>query len=57
MPKKEADTLMLYEVYESLEAFQAHWNGASMQQMKQDTEGMVVSLTGVGCNLAEDISN
>lgn len=37
MPKEEADTLMLYEVYESPEAFQAHCTGPSMQQAKQDT--------------------
>jgi len=57
VPKKEADTLLLYEVYESPEAFQAHWAGASLQQLNKDAEGMVVSLTGVGCNLAEEISN
>jgi quinol monooxygenase YgiN len=51
--REEADTLMLYEVYASPEAFQAHWTGASMQQAKQDTAGMQVSLTGVRCDLAE----
>jgi quinol monooxygenase YgiN len=53
VPKEEADTLMLYEVYASPEAFQAHWNGPSIQQAKQDTAGMQVSLTGVRCDLAE----
>jgi quinol monooxygenase YgiN len=46
-----ADTLMLYEVYESLEAFQVHWNGPSVQQMKQDAGAFQVSLSGVRCNL------
>jgi quinol monooxygenase YgiN len=53
VPKEEADTLMLYEVYASPEAFQSHWTGASMQQIKQDTAGMQISLTGVRCDLAE----
>jgi quinol monooxygenase YgiN len=57
VPKKEADTILLYEVYESPEAFQTHWKGASIQQLNKDTEGMVVGLTGVPCNLAEDISD
>jgi quinol monooxygenase YgiN len=50
---EQADTLMLYEVYESLEAFQAHWNGPSMQQMKQDAGALQVGLSGVRCDLAE----
>jgi quinol monooxygenase YgiN len=53
VPKEEADTLMLYEVYASMEAFQAHWTGASMQQIKQDSAGLQVSLTGVRCDLVE----
>ena len=51
--QEQADTLMLYEVYESPEAFQSHWNGASIQQMKQDAGALQASLTGVRCNLAE----
>jgi quinol monooxygenase YgiN len=53
VPHEQPDTLMLYEVYASPEAFQAHWNGESMKQARQDTQGMVLSLTGVRCNLAE----
>ncbi len=30
VPKKEADTVMLCEVYANSEAFKAHWTGASM---------------------------
>jgi quinol monooxygenase YgiN len=52
VPQKETDTLMLYEVYASLEAFQAHWNGESMKQARRDTEGLVLSLTGVRCDVA-----
>ena len=47
------DTVMLYEVYASPEAFQTHWNGASLQQAKQEGAGLRVSLNGVRCNLVE----
>jgi quinol monooxygenase YgiN len=53
VPKEEADTVMLYEVYASPEAFETHWNGTSIQQMKQETAGLQLSLTGVRCNLVE----
>ena len=53
VPREEADTLMLYEVYASPEAFQAHWTGLSMQQAKQDAAGLQVSLSGVRCDLVE----
>jgi len=57
VPREEADTLMLYEVYASPEAFQAHWTGPSMQQAKRDAAGLQVSLTGVRCDLADENSN
>lgn len=54
VPKEEAETLMLYEVYASPEAFQTHWTGASLKQMKKDSAGMQLSLTGVRCDLADE---
>jgi quinol monooxygenase YgiN len=53
VPREEADTIMLYEVYASPEAFQEHWTGPSLQQARQETAGMQLSLTGVRCDLAE----
>jgi quinol monooxygenase YgiN len=53
VPKEEADTLMLYEVCASPEAFQLHWTGPSLQQVKQDAAGLQVSLTGVRCDIVE----
>src|SRR5262245_53071313 len=50
---EQADTVMLYDVYERPEAFQRHWTGTSLQQMKQDAGALQVSLTGVRCNLDE----
>jgi quinol monooxygenase YgiN len=53
VPHKEADTIMLFELYESLEAFQAHWNGASMKQVRADTAGIQSTMSGVRCDLVE----
>jgi len=53
VPQEKADTIMPYEVYASPEAFQTHWNGTSIQQMRQDVAGLQVSLKGVRCNLVE----
>ena len=53
VPQKEDDTIMLYEVYASPEAFEAHWTGASMEQVKRYTTGLRVSLSGVRCDLVE----
>ena len=52
VPQKEADTILLYEVYASPEVFEAHWSGQSMQQA-QDTTGLQVSLSGVRCDFVE----
>jgi quinol monooxygenase YgiN len=51
--QKEDDTIMLYEVDASSEAFEAHWTGPSMQQAKQDTTSLQVSLSGVRCDFVE----
>lgn len=53
VPQEEPDTLMLYEVYASADAFEAHWNGESMKQVRRDTEGIQASLSGVRCDLVE----
>ena len=53
VPQKEEDTLMLYEVYASPEAFQAHWEGQSMKQVRRNSEGLQLSLSGVRCDLVE----
>ena len=53
VPQKEDDTIMLYEVYASPEPFEAHWTGPSVQQAKQDTTPLRVSLGGARCDFAE----
>jgi quinol monooxygenase YgiN len=53
LPHNDANTILLYELYESPEAFDAHWNGASIQQIRKDAEGLQASLTGTRCALVE----
>jgi quinol monooxygenase YgiN len=53
VPLEEADTILLYEVYASPEAFQTHWNGTSIQQMRQDAAELQLSIKGVRCDLVE----
>ena len=53
LPHGQQDTVMLYEVYASKEAFDAHWNGASMAQVRRETDGLQVSLKGTRCDLVE----
>jgi quinol monooxygenase YgiN len=53
VPQEEPDTVMLYEVYASPEAFEAHWNGPSKQQAEQDFKGLKLSASGVRCDVVE----
>jgi quinol monooxygenase YgiN len=53
VPQEQADTLMLYELYASKEAFDEHWNGPSINQIRKEAAGLQVSLTGVRCDLVE----
>ena len=53
VPQEESDTVILYEVYASPEAFEAHWTGPSMQQMKQDAAGLQAGLSGVRCDFSQ----
>jgi quinol monooxygenase YgiN len=57
LPVDQADTVMLYEVYASPEAFQEHRTGPSMKQVMQDESGLRISLAGVHCNLADETTN
>ena len=53
LPLEEADTIMLYEVYASPEAFHVHWTGPSMKQAAQDVSGLQLSMSGIRCNVVE----
>lgn len=45
--------LMLYEVYESEAAFEAHRNGASVARFRQETDAIERKLTFVTCSLVD----
>lgn len=49
LPHEGPDTVMLYEIYTDQAAFDAHLTGASIEIMRRDTPGMLISLTGVPC--------
>lgn len=49
---EDADTLMLYEVYENLDAFNAHLKGESIEKLRSETEGRIVDLKGRTATLA-----
>ena len=53
VPHDDQNAVMLYEVYASPEAFDAHWNGDSMKQMRRETEGFGGSLSGVRGDVVE----
>ena len=53
VPQKEEDTVMLYELYASSEAFKVHLDGESMKQMKRDADGLSINISGAHCDLAE----
>jgi quinol monooxygenase YgiN len=53
VPQEQADTVMLYEVHASREAFKAHWTGPSKQQANRDWEDLKVSASGVRCDVGE----
>jgi quinol monooxygenase YgiN len=53
LPQGDADTVMLYEVYKSAEAFETHRTGPSMLQVSRDSEGLRAGSSGVRCDVAE----
>jgi quinol monooxygenase YgiN len=38
VPHDQADTVMLYEVYASSEAFEAHWHGPAKREAGRDLD-------------------
>jgi quinol monooxygenase YgiN len=53
VPQEQADTIMLYELYKDRAAFDAHLNGASMQQARKDAAGLSLGMTAVRCDFVE----
>jgi len=53
VPHDQADTVMLYEVYASPEAFDAHWNGLAKKEANRDLEPLRANASALRCNLVE----
>jgi quinol monooxygenase YgiN len=54
VPRDDKGKVLLYEVYQDDAAFEAHWNGASMTRIRQESAGMTVKPGyGTKCALAE----
>jgi len=53
LPHDQADTVMLYELHASPEAFETHWHGPAKQEANPDLEPLRVSLSFVRCDLVE----
>jgi len=53
VPHDDASKILLYELYEDGDAFQAHWNGASAARVREETGNMIVKIYGTKCALSE----
>lgn len=52
-PKKLENKIMLYEEYQDDAAFQVHWNGASVAQLRSESGDMIAKLDGVPCTVID----
>jgi quinol monooxygenase YgiN len=46
VPHDQADTVVLYELYASPEAFETHWHGPAKQEANPDLEPLISVLVG-----------
>jgi quinol monooxygenase YgiN len=53
VPHDQADTVMLYELYANLQAFETHWNGPAKHAANRDLESLRASASAVRCDLVE----
>lgn len=53
IPERQPDQILLYERYASREAFDAHWNGSSMELARAEVGDLMINLTGVFCTPAD----
>jgi autoinducer 2-degrading protein len=53
VPREDSSKLLLYEVYQDDAAFEKHFNGPSITRLREEAAGMIVSLQGTRCGLAE----
>jgi (4S)-4-hydroxy-5-phosphonooxypentane-2,3-dione isomerase len=53
IPREEPDKIMLYELYADDAAFDIHFNGPSIRQVRQELAGMMQKLYGTRCSVPE----
>ena len=53
VPKDDDTKALSYEVYRDDAAFEAHRNGASLAQWREETAGTVVKLYGTRCTVLD----
>ena len=53
LPREDATKVMLYELYRDEAAFDAHWNGPSLARFREEASGMIATISGTRCDLAE----
>jgi quinol monooxygenase YgiN len=51
VPHDQPDTVMLYEVYASPEAFETHWNGPAKKAAGKDLDPLRISASAVRCDV------
>lgn len=47
VPREEPNRLHVYEVYEDQAAFDVHWNGASIERLRQETGETMKIVSGI----------
>ena len=52
-PRNDDTKVMLYEVYRDDAAFEAHWNGPSMKQIREEAAAIIVKISGIRCTPVE----
>jgi quinol monooxygenase YgiN len=53
VPHDQPDTVMLYEVYATPEAFEVHWNGPAKKAAGSDLDQLRVSASAARCDVYE----
>jgi (4S)-4-hydroxy-5-phosphonooxypentane-2,3-dione isomerase len=53
VPRDNDSKVLIYEVYQNDAAFDVHFNGPSILQLREEAAGMIVNLQGTRCALAD----
>ena len=53
LPNDNETKILLYEVYQDADAFEAHRNGLSIARMREEAASMIVKIYGTRCSLSD----